>query len=283
MDATNVIPAERTLVVGITKVALDHQNLLGKTLAQIGYQKVGIFKEKVPAVIDGTNDDSVLQVARNEARELQCSLTATDPSSDCYIKPALLGDYQYDNLAVALKMIDVLKCKGYNTLTEESIENGVKATVWPGRLQMYNFDVQKIGLDDTQSVPILLDGAHNSQAAVELGKYLRSIRNKNGFIFVIAITKGKELSELFKPIIIGSDMVIFTQFNEGIEGMPWIEPTSVDILKEQISAEEIDCKEVLTIPRVEDAIMEAILESRKSGRQIVVCGSLYLVADILRL
>ena len=283
MDATNVIPAERTLVVGITKVALDHQNLLGKTLAQIGYQKVGIFKEKVPAVIDGTNDDSVLQVARNEARELQCSLTVTDPSSDCYIKPALLGDYQYDNLAVALKMIDVLKCKGYNTLTEESIENGVKATVWPGRLQMYNFDVQKIGLDDTQSVPILLDGAHNSQAAVELGKYLSSIRNKNGFIFVIAITKGKELSELFKPIIIGSDMVIFTQFNEGIEGMPWIEPTSVDILKEQISAEEIDCKEVLTIPRVEDAIMEAILESRKSGRQIVVCGSLYLVADILRL
>lgn len=283
MDATNVIPAERTLVVGITKVALDHQNLLGSTLAEIGYQKVGIFKEKITAVIDGTNDKSVIEVARKEAVDLHCELIVTDPFKDCYIKPSLLGDYQYQNLAVALKIIDVLKGKGYKSLTGENIEKGVRATVWPGRLQKYTFDTEKAGMDIEEKVQILLDGAHNAQAASELGKYLQTIRDENGFIFVIAVTKGKELSELFEPIITQKDTIIFTQFNKGIEGMPWIEPSPVDILKEQVLNDGIQCDNIITILNVKEAIKEAIVESQRTGKQIIVCGSLYLVADILRL
>lgn len=280
LDATNVISSERTIVTGITKIALDHQALLGNTLAEIAYQKVGIFKENVPSVIDGSNDESVLEIARKEADSLNSPLFIANRKTDCWIKPTLLGDYQYDNLAVALKMIEQIKD---SRITKESTENGIKNTLWPGRLQEYKFDLNKIVNNSSEKICILLDGAHNSQAALELGKYLALLREKNDFIFIIAITKGKDISTLFQSIITASDNLILTEFNNNIEGMPWIESTEVSYLKEQIESQNIQFEDINTVPNVKDAIKRAYELSLKTGKQIVVCGSLYLVGDVIRL
>lgn len=279
LDATNVIPADKTIVVGVTKVGLDHQSLLGNTLAEIAYQKVGIFKKGVPAVIDGSNDQSVLKVAEKESEIVGCPLVVANRVDDCWIKPTLLGDYQWDNLAVALKMIDLIK---NDKINKDSIEKGIAKTIWPGRLQKHEFNVEKLGLPgNSETITLLLDGAHNTQAAVELGKYLDSVRqNHSGFVFVIAITKGKDLNSLFRPIIKPQDTVIFTQFEDNIQGMPWIEPTSAEVLRNEVNSQSIQYEEIYTIPKLKDALKKAY---EISNKQIVVCGSLYLIADVLRL
>lgn len=41
-DSTNIVP--RPVVTGITALGIDHVNVLGKTLAEIAWQKGGIFK-----------------------------------------------------------------------------------------------------------------------------------------------------------------------------------------------------------------------------------------------
>jgi folylpolyglutamate synthase/dihydropteroate synthase len=41
-DSTNIVP--KPVVTGITSLGLDHQGVLGKTLAEIARQKAGIFK-----------------------------------------------------------------------------------------------------------------------------------------------------------------------------------------------------------------------------------------------
>lgn len=279
LDATNVIPQEKTLVVGVTKIALDHQGLLGNTLAEIASQKVGIFKKNVPAVIDGSNDNSVVLVAEQEAMTVHCPLFVTK-KSDCWMKPKLLGDYQYDNLAVALKMVSLMK--DYN-IKNNVIESGVQNMTWPGRLQQYTLFHNKIGLPNMESTLLLLDGAHNAGAAIELGKYLSAIRDVNGFIFVIAITKGKELSALFKPIITKDDTVIFTEFGPDIEGMPWIAPFPAAELEIQIRQQGIEFADIIVKPHVQDALAESILIANRDNKKIVVCGSLYLIADVLRL
>lgn len=280
LDATNVIPADRTLVVGITKVALDHQNLLGNTLAEIAFQKVGIFKEKVPAIIDGSNETTVIDIAKKEAANVLAPLVIAT-RKDCWIQPTLLGDYQYDNLAVALKMIDQIKDQ---KITRESVKKGIEKTVWPGRLQEYNFPIQHLLHETSEpTFPMLLDGAHNTQAAFELGKYLEYIRPENGFVFVIAVTKGKDLSTLFKHIITKNDDIVFTQFHDDIEGMPWIESSPVEFLEKQINDQKIPHATVHTIPNIEDSLKEAFRISRQTAKRVVVCGSLYLVADVLRI
>lgn len=287
LDATNVIPAEKTLVVGITKIGLDHQTLLGNTLSEIAYQKVGIFKKNVPAVIDGSNSKEVIDVASEEAKKLGCELNIARRDIDCYIKPKLLGDYQYDNLAVALKIISLIK-ESEDKITKESIESGIQSTVWPGRLQEYDLDIKKLNIDNgvnSDKLSILLDGAHNTQASIELGKYLEHLRSSQSqnFIFIIAITKGKNLTELFKPIITAKDTVIFTEFSDNVEGMPWIKPSDVNLLRDEIDSQDITYSDIYTIRDVKEALIKAYNLCQLTGKKVVVCGSLYLVADILRL
>ena len=285
MDATNVIPAESTLAVGITKIGLDHQGLLGNTIAEIAYQKVGIFKENVPAIIDGTNSEIVLEVARKEALKLNSQLIiANRADNDENLEPGLLGDYQLDNVSVAVQILKNIKD---SRITDESIKKGIKDTKWPGRLQLYNFLLKKLDKyenSDDEVIKMVLDGAHNTQAAIELGKCLNDMRNDfKSFVFVIGITKGKDVSELFKKLITPNDTVIFTQFNENIEGMPWIEPTDAQELSNELKAQKVDCQNNIAISNVNDALIKATEISDKTGGRIVVCGSLYLVADILRL
>lgn len=280
LDATNVLPPNKTLVVGITKVGLDHQNLLGKTLSEIAFQKVGIFKKGVPAVIDGSNEKAVIEVAVKESEEIGCALYIANRAKDCWIKPKLLGDYQYDNLAVALKMLSVIKD---SRITKATIEKGVGDTVWPGRLQEYDLDLRCLGYTEGGNLPLLLDGAHNTQAAIELDRYLKTLRKSSDFIFVIAITKGKNLSTLFEPIITTRDTVIFTQFSDSIEGMPWIRSYDVADLQKEVDLRGIKHADIHTIPEVKDALRQAYQISQATNKKIVVCGSLYLVADVLRL
>lgn len=279
LDATNVIPAEKTMVVGITKIALDHQGLLGNNLREIASQKLGIFKKDVPAVIDGTNDKSVLEEAEKEAKHVGCNLYVTK-KEDCWVKPKLLGNYQYDNLAVALKMISLVE--DYS-IGSELVKTGVEKTIWPGRLQTYKLEHAKIDINDDGFTPVLLDGAHNTSAANELGKYLGSIRGNSGFVYVIAITKGKDLTSLFQSIINENDIVIFTQFAENIEGMPWIEPFLASELRDELTNQAIPLADIKVTNNVKDALKIAIQISQKENKKIVVCGSLYLVADVFRL
>lgn len=279
LDATNVIPAEKTMVVGITKIALDHQGLLGNNLREIASQKLGIFKKDVPAVIDGTNDKSVLEEAEKEAKHVGCNLYVTK-KEDCWVKPKLLGNYQYDNLAVALKMISLVE--DYS-IGSELVKTGVEKTIWPGRLQTYKLEHAKVDINDDGFTPVLLDGAHNTSAANELGKYLDSIRGNSGFVYVIAITKGKDLTSLFQSIINENDIVIFTQFAENIEGMPWIEPFLASELRDELTNQDIPLADIKVTNNVKDALKTAIQISQKENKKIVVCGSLYLVADVFRL
>ncbi|KIW13304.1 hypothetical protein PV08_08492 [Exophiala spinifera] len=46
-DSTNIV--ERPIATGITTLGIDHEAVLGDTLAKIAWHKAGIFKSKVPA------------------------------------------------------------------------------------------------------------------------------------------------------------------------------------------------------------------------------------------
>ena len=66
-DATNVIPAPALSI--ITPVSLDHQHFLGDSLEQIAFEKAGILKPGVPAVI-GRQPDEALRVLLARADEV---------------------------------------------------------------------------------------------------------------------------------------------------------------------------------------------------------------------
>ncbi|ODV97524.1 hypothetical protein PACTADRAFT_47431 [Pachysolen tannophilus NRRL Y-2460] len=289
LDATNVLPPYPirddynggVIATGIAKIGLDHENILGSTLREIATEKAGIIKENIPCIVDGTNDNDSLQVFK-EISDLKHSklyvMNENDndlPFNAKSLHSPLRGSYQLSNLLVSLKIIELIS-KIFN-ITQESVKKGVLEVKWPGRLQELKLQYCKT----KPSVRVLLDGAHNKSATIELSKYLASnVRNQNesdkGLIFIMAITKGKKIDALLAPLIKPQDTVILTTFGK-VDGMPWISCCDPESLKNEYLKYT---KNVEIQKNQVDAIKFAI---EKPQKNIVICGSLYLVGDYLRM
>ncbi|MEL6680422.1 MAG: Mur ligase family protein, partial [Pseudomonadota bacterium] len=115
LDATNVmVPA----LAVITPVSIDHQAFLGETLAEIAFEKAGILKPGVPAVI-ARQEDAALEVITRRAEEVGAPLLIAGQDWDVYEQhgrlvfqdgaglmdlplPALIGAHQVENAGTAL-------------------------------------------------------------------------------------------------------------------------------------------------------------------------------------
>ena len=60
-------------MVGITCLGLEHQSILGKTLEEIAWNKVGIVKPNRPAFTVHNHPDSILKFMQNCAAEMNVS------------------------------------------------------------------------------------------------------------------------------------------------------------------------------------------------------------------
>ena len=115
LDSTNII---RPLLSIVTSIGLDHCDLLGNTLAEIGSQKAGIFKEGVPALV-GEVLPETKPVFEKSASEKGCQLfyaESTEPTlwnnrSMILSRMDLRGTYQEKNLRTVLCALDILKEK----------------------------------------------------------------------------------------------------------------------------------------------------------------------------
>ncbi|EGW30120.1 uncharacterized protein SPAPADRAFT_63736, partial [Spathaspora passalidarum NRRL Y-27907] len=227
-DATNVLEPYNgktgVIACGITKIGLDHQGLLGGTLHEIAKVKSGIMKPGIKCFVDGSNEPSVLDEIRATAKEVANEVEIVQPELELIQYSPLHGQYQANNLAISLGIIKTVSHYYPQSISQEIIIQGIKSTKWPGRLQSVVHPT--IG-------EILVDGAHNESAAIELGKYINREYDpsKKGIIYVIGITKGKSASDLLKHVVRSIDTVVFTTFTQP-ENMPWVKSTPVEELTE---------------------------------------------------
>lgn len=299
LDATNVLqPDDRSagvVVCGITKICLDHMGLLGTTLTQIAAQKAGIIKKGVPVVVDASNVPEVLLVVQTTADAHGSAVVAAracESPDVAHLIPfsPLRGAYQEQNLAVALGILRILADQGVVAVDEVTIRRGLAATVWPGRLQTV--------VDPHTQLTVLLDGAHNKNAAVELGRHLQILREKkeetgvthadqnnasagSGLVFVVALTRGKAADDIFRHILRPHDTVYPVTFTTP-EHMPFVECCSAEEVAESARKH---CANVRNHGlKTVDAVFRHLLENKRAGdcRDVVVCGSLYLCSDVLR-
>lgn len=290
LDATNVLESRRdttsnggVIIAGITKIGMDHENLLGNTMEEIATEKAGIIKSNISVIVDGTNDEAVLKTVRDTAQRVGAEVLVADstkiPSFDDFIAESPLhGEYQIQNLAVALMIVHCLKEKyHYNELTWQIVRTGVKLTSWPGRLQSIT--------DVRTGISALIDGAHNESAARELGKFLHSYRahaKSGGLIFVIAQSQGKSTGDLLKFICKKSDDTVLTaHFTQPID-MPWVNCYLEAELAKSALLYVNDVRQLNSSNMYE--VFEELKKIKADGdsRPIIFCGSLYLCSDILR-
>lgn len=150
-DSTNIITP---LISAIITIGLDHQDILGDTLAKIAKEKAGIIKSGVPVVIGSPigMPDEAYDVIVDEANHHHAPLYQS--TADEVFDLNLHGQYQQENAALAVKLFDILSDQLLLFVDEEKIAKGLKQAFWPARME---------SLDG-----YILDGAHNIPAIKRL-------------------------------------------------------------------------------------------------------------------
>lgn len=214
LDATNVIMPE---VAAITSISLEHTDVLGNTLALIAGEKAGIIKPGA-IVVSAPQADEAREVFERTCRERKAKLVQTGVDitwqtlhfdNHCQtlrikgrlgtyeVTVPLLGEYQLENTAVAVGVLEVLMEKGFH-VTSESIASGLAGVSWPGRLQVLN-----------QRPLVVVDGAHNPYSASHLREALKRHFEFDKATLIIGTSADKdingiaaELAPLFNRVII---------------------------------------------------------------------------------
>ncbi|OYT70009.1 MAG: bifunctional protein FolC [Armatimonadetes bacterium JP3_11] len=225
MDATNVITPEVSVIVSI---GLDHTDRLGPTHRDIAYEKAGIIKPGRPVVSGALHPDAAAMIAQVAAArhaslypvlpdETDIPLGATQPffySSlpsptdsavrvrhgewEIALQPYLIGDYQRHNTACAVATAVLLRERGYS-ISDEAIERGVREARLPGRLQIV-----------AESPRVVLDGAHNPDAAAALAKALPRLFKYRRLILVFGMLTPHEPQDTLQHLLPLADVVVFT-------------------------------------------------------------------------
>lgn len=215
-DATNVLmPA----AVAITNVALDHQEYLGETIGEIAYEKAGIIKPGVPVMVGRVSSEAAAvlsRVAGERGAPLSrlhgdFNVSGTSPArfryegmNESYDELAcpLTGRHQLDNAACALALLEAVSERGL-PVSEAAVREGLRTVRWEGRLET------------VESHPALvLDGAHNPDAAAAVAIYLDDFRHQHSgsrVIMVLGMMQDKDREGFLDHLLPYVDEVIVTQ------------------------------------------------------------------------
>jgi dihydrofolate synthase/folylpolyglutamate synthase len=160
LDATNVLEAPRA--TAITRIAFDHTDRLGATLAAIAREKAGIAKPGVPLFLGPLAPEALAEVeARAEAVGAPVRRTDRDAELAAFVErhpPALEGAHQRENARIAVAL-------GRQAgLSERAVAEGLRRVRWQGRLETIA----------TPGGEFLLDAAHNADGAEALAAELRA-------------------------------------------------------------------------------------------------------------
>lgn len=283
LDATNIV--SDVLVSVIAKIGLDHQALLGNSIEQIAREKAGILKAHTPCVVDGTNSVEVIKTLEARIAELDLKAVFTHPDAVKSHSPFLgrvfeklnLLPHQKANMCCAVSALQLAWPKLHPGLDVHTLLPHLSEVECPGRLQ--SIVIEPLA---ARKEPILLDGAHNPQSAEVLGEYVeREFRSqRQNITWVIAASRGKDLTEIFHTIIKPGDNVATTAFGP-VDGMPWVkaaDPAELATCVQSIPG----IQQVKTLHKNTPAAINWACGVANGG-PLVIAGSLYLVSDVLRL
>jgi dihydrofolate synthase/folylpolyglutamate synthase len=279
LDSTNIIHPELSL---ITNISMDHVNILGNTLPQIAFEKAGIIKSNVPAII-GTYTEETKAVFLAQAAEVGTTLQFASEeyqiedlrSADnrlvlsilkhgklCYkdLNMDLSGTYQQYNLPAVIAAVEQLNACGF-TIEQAHVYDALrqvkKLTGLQGRWQTLSMEPL-----------VICDTGHNVAGITEVLKNIAATPH-NHLHFVIGMVKDKDISNILS-LLPKDAAYYFTQPNLE-RALP-----SGD-LKAQASAHDLHGEEFTSVP----AALAAAKQNATVKDLIFVGGSTFVVAEVL--
>jgi dihydrofolate synthase / folylpolyglutamate synthase len=278
LDSTNIILPELSV---ITNIGWDHMNLLGDSLEQIAFEKAGIIKHEIPAVIGevlpetlpvfekiANEKNSPLSIAsqkRNvvdwhwEKNELIVDVAEVKHTDHKTWHLDLQGIYQTKNLLTVLETCSQLKQLNWK-LDDEIIYKGIKhakrLTGLHGRWEIIH-----------HSPLVVLDVAHNIEGIRQLVQQVELTEHRQLHI-IKGMVKDKETEKILA--ILPKEAIYYFTKAQIPRALPENE------LAEKAKHAGLSG---FTFPNVNDALKSALQHAHPDD-MIIVSGSVYLVGEV---
>src|SRR5215211_3600231 len=277
LDSTNIISPELSV---ITNIGWDHMDMLGNSLEAIAVEKAGIIKEGIPVVIGEQKNETASVFLQTAAlKRAPVFFADEDYSIHSYqwcnghlfldVKDAkqdstafeldLPGIYQRKNLCTVLASIDRLQQNGF-AISLEQIQKGLKKvktlTGLKGRWDIIH-----------QRPLIILDVAHNREGIEQVLLQLQEMHYKQLHL-IFGTVKDKDSSKVLK-LLPKEAIYYFTQAH-----IPRALPAKE--LKEKACAFSLKGQSYNNV----NEALQAALEQAGADDLILVCGSIFLVAEV---
>lgn len=279
-DATNVI--DRPAACGIAQLALDHQQFLGSTLTAIAAEKAGIAKAGRP-LVHCTYPQPVMQRVAEIAMLTKSKLIVRGADWDCASyqdqlhyrdaqgklalpTPKLAGAFQGDNAGLAIAM---LRHQQDIVVPEAAFRAGLGWAEWPARLQpISQGPLRSLAPEGSK---LWLDGGHNPAAAKMLAQHFgQGAQTDLPLVVIIGMLANKDANSFIKAFTGVAQQIIAVPLPD--DSHAYHQP---ETLVSYANAAGLPANQA---PSVQDA-----LRLIKQPSRVLICGSLYLAGDVLRL
>ncbi len=274
LDAVNVFDADCAVVTGI---ALDHTEYLGPDRESIGREKAGIFRSGRPAIVgDPQPPASLTGHAESIGADLwlqgrdfglqgdrqQWSWRGRSRRFSALAYPALRGANQLLNAATALAALESLHDR--LPVSAQAVRNGLALVDLPGRFQI------------VPGRPVLvLDGAHNPQAASALAVSLDQMGFYPRTFAVFGVMADKDIANVIAPLRPLVDHWFVTD-------LPTARAAKASDLAREISASPAASPARISTHGTPSDALRAALAAADPADRIVAFGSFYTVGGVLK-
>lgn len=275
LDATNAVSRKELAV--ITRIALDHVQYLGDSIAQIAGEKAGIMQENVPLVY-ADDEEEASQVFRRRGAKLGVSLYPVSKKDYTFLffqnknidfslhtryygyirlRLSTIARYQMENASLAVRAVETLD--GGRTVSEEALRRGVEKCFWQGRMEELLPGVYVDGAHNEDGIQAFLDTVREDGAAGRRKLLFGAVSDKDCGSMIAKVARSGLFGEIAAARI------------KNRRGAP------LECL-EKWFAENPSCNYKLYAD-VSTAFCE-LLDRRMSDERIYIAGSLYLAGEI---
>ena len=271
-DATNLIQAQ---VAVFCSIDLDHPEL-GSTVEEVAREKAAIIKEQATALVQDVEPDA-LPLIEERATEVgatlvlrgrdyrllerspavggqQVTVAGLRAAYEDYFLP-LFGEHQAENAATAMVASEIFLGR---PLDQDALREALAGATSPGRLEVVS-----------RHPLVVLDGAHNPDAARSLARTLPEAFVWRRLHLVVGVLQGKDVAGILQPLV-PRISAAYACANTS--------PRSLRPDDMAVACRDAGMAEVEEHATVADAL-DAAAASAHEDDMILVTGSLYTVAD----
>lgn len=273
LDAVNILDPDVAL---ITSIDIDHTEWLGDSRDKIALEKAGILRLGKPAVFAGATPPGALLARASELGVDLCmadtdfgyqrqsdgwSWQGRETSYEKLPQPKISGEFIYRNSSAVLMVLELLQQR--LPLTRYAVSIGLHNLHIPGRFQII-----------PGPVSIVLDVAHNPEAARELAANLRRMQSNGRTLALFSALADKDISNVVEPLKQLVDRWYIGQIQ--VE-----RAASLEQMEKAMTDAGIAASNIYSYTHLSEAVTKAMADAETHDR-LVIFGSFYTVSEMMQ-